>query len=350
MKAHTAFKQSLNRLLSLGGAQVISRNELESLREKIARLQPGLGPSFSPGPLPEGAEDYLTPDNPRLAGLRSRYRALDCPAVHHSLWTDERTALINLKYFRGNNPYVYQFEDQNTEVSYHLTAYYLKSIDTLNLLGRLHEDGAFGCYTFECDRHLLVSRDLLDSVCEILFLEESMRISTIPNLKMLDIGAGYGRLAYRLALSLPLLEQVMCTDAVAESTFVSEYYLDFRGVSEKTRVVPLDSIEDALRQAEIHLAVNICSFSECTLSAISWWLDLVLKHRIRYLLIVPDALHYGGSRLMTVRAGGTDYEDFMPAILSRGYRLRTRRAKYNVPGVQRYGVSPTYYYLFEYAF
>jgi hypothetical protein len=348
MNARTRVKQSINRVLALGGAQVISRNELEWLRLKLVRLQPGLGPSFSETPLPQGAEEYLNRDNPKLTALRSRYRGLRCPASQHSLWTDERTALIDLQHFRGDNPYVYQLQDQNTEVSYVLTAYYLKPIDKLNLFARLHEDGAFGCHTFDCGHGLTVSRDLLDSITEILFLEDCIGISKIRDLRVLDIGAGYGRLAHRFVAGMPLLQNVICTDAVAESTFVSEYYVRFRGVDKKARVVPLDSIESAVNETQIDLAVNICSFSECRLEAISWWLDLIAKRRIRYLFIVPDAFHYGGTKLMTVPAGGSTADDFMPSILARGYRLRSRRAKYVSAAVQRYGVSPTYYYLFEY--
>jgi hypothetical protein len=298
--------------------------------------------------LPQGAEDYLRVDNPRLAELRSRYRGLNCPAACHSLWTDTHTSLIDLRYFRGDNSFVCQYQDQNAEVNYFLTASYLKSIDTLNLFGCLQEDGLFGAYTFEFDDNLLLSRDLLDSVSEITFLEENMRISRIQNLKVLDIGAGYGRFAHRLIESLPVAEKVICTDAVAESTFLSEYYLRFRGLAEKAKVVPLDEIEKVLDQKEIHLAVNIHSFSESTLASVCWWLDLLSKHRVQYLFVVPNADEHGGTRLLSREPAGIERQDFMPAILSRGYRLAKKRAKYSAPGVQKCGVSPTDYFLFEF--
>ena len=38
---------------------------------------------------------------------------------------------------------------------------------------------------------------------------------------------------------MSLLDVALCTDGIPESTFVSEYYLRFRGVTDKTRVVPL---------------------------------------------------------------------------------------------------------------
>jgi hypothetical protein len=362
MKPRTIIKNTLNRVLGLFGAQVIgqweleerqaelekSQSELKSLRQKLARFLPVEGPSFSPGMLPPGAEDYLKPDNPFLAELRSRYRGLNSPAVCHSLWTDAHRSLIDLRYFRGDNSFMWQYQDQNAEVNYFLTASYLKSIDTLNLFRCLHEDGLFGAYTFAFDDNLLVSRDLLDSVSEITFLEENMGISRIRNLKVLDIGAGYGRFAHRLIVSLPLVERVICTDAVAESTFLCEYYLRFRGVTEKAKVVPLDEIEKVLDQSEIHLAVNIHSFSETTLASICWWLDLLSEHRVQYLFVVPNADEHGGTRLLTREPPRIERQDFMPAILSRGYRLAKKRAKYSASSVQKCAVSPTYYYLFEF--
>jgi len=53
-----------------------------------------------------------------------------------------------------------------------------------------------------------------------------------------------------MAEAVPDLEQVLCTDAVAESTFLSEYYLRFRGVDAITQVVPLDEIEAKLSSVQ----------------------------------------------------------------------------------------------------
>jgi hypothetical protein len=52
----------------------------------------------------------------------------------------------------------------------------------------LGNDGAFGAYT---DDHggRAVSRDMLDSVLEINFLEEQVGLSKLPQLSVLDIGA-----------------------------------------------------------------------------------------------------------------------------------------------------------------
>jgi putative sugar O-methyltransferase len=255
-------------------------------------------------------------------------------------------ATTNLRYFRGDNRYVFQLSDDNAETNYLLTAFYLKSIDALGLFHRLQEDRLFGVNAFDLGDGSLISRDLLDSICEITFLEETIGVSRIPDLRILDIGAGYGRMGYRLPASLPNLNQVLCVDAVPESTFLCEYYLNFRGVTDRATTLALDEIENAICLKQIQLAVNIHSFSECSITAISWWLDLVSKNRIRYLFIVPNRYSDSGNCLYTTEIGQSN-NDFLPAILSRGYRLVKKRPKYNLPVLQKYGISPTYYYLFE---
>jgi hypothetical protein len=337
-------RTAVNQLVAPLGLSVISQDQLRGMRQRLERLAYTRKPDMAEGLLPEGAADYLHAGNPRLEGLRSRYAAFRCPANEHSLWESAHRAKIDLQYFRGENPYIYQIRDDNTELHYLLTAFYLESIDVLGLFQRFEEDGQFGAHIFALNNRTLISRDLLDSIAEITFLEESLGISRIEDLRILDIGAGYGRMGYRLATALPNLKRILCTDAVPESTFLCEYYLRFRGVTGQAEAVPLDEAESAAAGAKIHLAMNIHSFSECSLAAVRWWLDLVSKNRIDYLFIVPNADAKGA--LLTTEKGKPG-EDFLPEILSRGYRLLNKRPKYCLPALQKYGISPTHYYLFE---
>jgi hypothetical protein len=335
-------RTTVNRLVAPLGLSVISHDQLRGMRERLERLTATRGANGSPEALPEGAAEYLTTENPRLAALRSRYQNFHSPAGDPSLWKEDHRAQIDLPYFRGDNPYIFQVRDDNKDIHYLLTYCYLKSIDGLGLFERLQEDRLFGVYAFDFGDGHLVSRDLLDSINEITFLEETIGISRIPHLRVLDIGAGYGRMGYRLPAALPNLDRVLCTDAIAESTFLCEYYLKFRGAG-RSQVAPLDEIEAAVAVENIQVAMNIHSFSECTLEAIEWWLDLVAKCRIPYLFIVPNP---DGKRLSTSE-NNKPGRDFLPSILSRGYRLRHKRPKYCLPALQNYGVSPTHYYLFE---
>lgn len=341
MQPRTALKDVLNRLLGMCGAEVVSRSEIERLRQRLTAPLP-----IAANALPTGAEEYLRPDNQRLVELRSRYGSLKCEATDHSLWSGEYTSQIDFQCFRDDNPYVWQDRDWNAEINYLLTALHLKSVDTLGLFQRLREDGMFGVHVCRSDDGLLLSRDLLDSIAEILFLEENVQISKMQSLTVLDVGAGYGRFAHRLCEALPSLGRVVSTDAVAESTFLCEYYLRFRGLGGRAPVVALDEVEQFMGGNRVGMATNIHSFSECRLSSICWWLDLLSKHRIPYLLLVPNSDE--GGRLLTREATGIR-RDFFPAVCSRGYQLVVKRPKYASPCLQRYGVSPTHYYLFKFS-
>lgn len=226
-------------------------------------------------------------------------------------------------------------------MAYALTTFYVKSIDNLGLLELLEEDDSFGIFTFRIGNRLM-SRDLLDSIMEIYFLEKHLSLSLSKDMTILDIGAGYGRLAHRMVGALPNIQTYLCTDAVAISSFISEYYLRFRGIEGRAKVVPLDEIANTLRDRAVNIAVNIHSFSECRISDIDWWLSLLEKHRVKYLMIVPNSGSHGSERLLT-----NDGKDFGEVIEKHGYKLAAKDPKYREPVVQKYAVNPTYHYLFE---
>lgn len=292
--------------------------------------------------LPEGGTEYLTRDNPRLQELRQRYSLFQAKASFPIVWTDEYVQSYDLQSFRGDNCYVWQTKDPNCDaINYCLTAYYVKSIDILGLLQKNKEDGRFGVHTYTVDSQI-VSRDFLDSILELSFLEKHLHLSKIPELKILDIGAGYGRLAYRAVSSFPNLTKYVCTDAVPESTFLSEYHMKFRHVEDKVSVIPLDNITECLQGQKIDLAVNIHSFSECSLEAIDWWLALLSANNVKNLFIVPNAADHGGEKLAL--NNGVDFS----ILLERyGYKLRCKSPKYADPLVQKFGVSPTFFYLYQ---
>jgi len=144
--------------------------------------------------------------------------------------------------------------------------------------------------------------------------------------------------------ALPGVTRYLCTDAIAESTFVSEYYLGFRKLDDRARVIPLDEIEATLEAESVDLAVNIHSFSECTPSAIEWWIALLARHRVKHLMIVPNAQDHGGALLLTL-----DRKDMRSIIERHGYRQIAKDPKYRDGVVQRHAINPTCHFLFELA-
>jgi len=291
-------------------------------------------------PLPSAAREYLTPDHPRLRELRRAYATFGGPVTQAAVWTDDHLKPEHLQYFRGETGYVWQTRERNqNEMGYSLTYHYTRSCDQLKLLDRLDEDGAFGAHVFNVGR--TISRDLLDSVLELNFLDRQLGIGGKETV-MLDIGAGYGRLAHRAVMGLHSVACYICMDAIAASTFLCEYYTRYRELGDRVRVVPLHESEGALESQRVDLAVNIHSWSECKLGAIDWWVALLRRHGVRQLMVVPNRVSADETRMLTNLA-----EDFSAVLESHGYTLVARERKYTDPLAQKYAVSPAVYFLWS---
>jgi putative sugar O-methyltransferase len=293
---------------------------------------------FNSCALPNDSATYLSSSNPRLIELQQRYKAFDTDVTSPLTWTDDHVSPEDITHFRGDNAWVWQIRGKNANVqAYVLSLYYLKTIDHLGLLDKLVEDDGFGNFCFTIAGRQ-VSRDLLDSVAEICFLDRHLGVASRVGFNVLDIGAGYGRLAHRMVDALPVIDCFLCTDAVAVSTFVCEYYLRYRRV-QKARVIPLDEIESTLHDCLVDLAVNIHSFSECRIEAIQWWAKLLSKYSVKNLMIAPNG---DGESLIT-----NDGKDFLPVLERYGYRTIVKEPQYIDPLVQQYGLLPTWYHLLE---
>jgi FkbM family methyltransferase len=266
-------------------------------------------------PLPPQAATDLANDNPQLLELRRRYASLDLPALRHHYWSAGRVAdSVNLKYFRGDNLYVWHYPEHPRAMALRLVLYlrYLEGRDGRELLEMLSEDGAFGCWTTDVAGYGKISRDLLDSVNELLFLDRYLDVLT-KDMRVLDIGAGYGRLAHRMAVAAPDLADYCCVDAVAESTFLAEYYLDFRGCSPPARALPLPEVPE-LKAGSFDLAVNVHSFSECTIEATRWWVDLLKRLQVPYLFVVPNE----AEGILSREPDGS-FQPVLPVLEAAGY-------------------------------
>jgi hypothetical protein len=296
-------------------------------------------PVRDPATLPAGAAEWLRSDNPRLVELKARYAAMDSRVTTPLLWHEDRLSSVDMLYFRGDNHFIWQIRGPNRNARTYARVYrHLRALGEGGLIDRLGEDDRFGISLFEADGRL-VSRDLLDSVGEISFLKRHLDLGERP-LNLLDIGAGYGRLAWRLEQAFPE-GRVYATDAFAPSSFIADYYLRFRG-AQRASVVPLDEVEALVASTTIDVALNVHSFSECTPDAVSWWTGLLARHGVRYLMVVPNGGTTGGARCQI--GGSIDME----AVFERfGYRAVVREPRYSHPAVQRRGIDPVHLHLFE---
>ena len=142
--------------------------------------------------------------------------------------------------------------------------------------------------------------------------------------------------------AFPSLPKYWLTDVVAESSFVCEYYMKFLGLEGRCALALGTEIDRILQSAQIELAINTHSFSECPLSAVEWWPGKLAIHGVKYLMIDPNAGNHGG-KLLRNNVG----QHMLPVIERGGYRLSARESKYADPEVQKFALNPTCYWLFE---
>ena len=261
---------------------------LERISDEELLLQKGYDPRHPP---PSSDLPYLSPGNPALLTLEQSYGNDPSPVGARSLWAQAmQTSVDDLRFFRGDNLYLWQYTRSPllNQYRYFIYGRYVQSIDERGMLTTLKEDGAFGCLTFKFHDMPTLSRDLLDSVNELTFLADHAGLFSRPALHILDIGAGYGRLAHRALEASSDIQQYSCIDAIPRSTFLCEYYLRYRGLAERTSVIRLPDMSDALEPGQIDLAVNIHSFSEMPHAAVAGWLGWLADLRVPQLLIVPN--------------------------------------------------------------
>ena len=284
-------------------------------------------------PLPVGAEQDLSPESPRLRELREEYSALDLPVLAQSRWIAKRVeAFLDLRYFRGETLILWHYRElpRITALKYYVFARYVAERDPRGYLTSLGEDGAFGCWTFSYPSLGAVSRDLLESVNEIAFLDRALDLAERERFAVLDIGAGYGRLAHRMiGAHGDRVADYCCVDAIPESTFVSEYYLRHRAVSPPARVVTLGAVETELQPGSFDLAINVHSFPEMPFAAIEWWVQLVARLEVPNLMVIPN----DPIELLSLEPDG-ERRDFMPLLEQHGYRLTAREPVLDDPAVQ----------------
>lgn len=288
------------------------------------------------GNLPPEIIRELSQDNPRLKELKDRYARQTQFA--HSFWGSWEKN-VNLLRFRGEDDYVSQaYFRQNTR-RYELSFAYVESTDDLGLLNLLEDDPLFGVKLWEFVPGKPVSRDLLDSILEIAFLQKALGFQFKDRLRVLDIGAGYGRFAHRFNTVSPN-SSITCIDPIATSTFLSEFYLKFRKCH-GTDVVPFDQLT-GLQGRAFDLATNIHSWSECTKQFIAFWLDRLCDLNVPYLFIVPHK-----EALETVETDGTHltYDD---ELERRNFKLVLKQKKfYRSRLVDQAGIFPTEYRLYK---
>lgn len=232
--------------------------------------------------------------------------------------------------FRDHSIYVRQGAP---EWQYRLSWRYIDEHDHLDLRHTLVDDDAFGATAWEIEGRLM-TRDLIDSILELNFLEQALPGVASSGPSIIDIGAGYGRFAHRCRAAFTGSRLTLC-DAVPISALLAEFYLAYRQVDGVT-VVDLDEVELLRADCRFDLAVSMHTFNEMPVSAISWWLQLLAALDVPYLFFVPNNVQGTRSRERDGRQ-----LPFDRLLVDNGYALVHARDKYwEDPVAQRDGLYP----------
>jgi len=276
--------------------------------------------------------DYASKWKNRIAALEFQYKNDSSVWIKKGIWNKGFTRRITLENFRADNPYVWQ-KRAYSDIDYLFTYYQVKQWDKFNILHCLTEKGDFGVETvYSEEDKRLISRDILDSTLEINFLLDHIGAS---KLRVLDIGAGYGRLAKRLIES-GRADFVACVDAIPISTALSEFYLSQELLSGQVLVKELTKVE-TLTNLSFDVALNIHSFPEMSKEYIWFWAKFIARCNISKVFIVPN-----GRELKT-----NNGEDFSWVFEQLGYSITQVRQKYVNKDADTKGLYPVNYFLLE---
>jgi hypothetical protein len=263
-------------------------------------------------PLPEGAAEVLRPDNPRLRELRERFATAQVPAAR-SLCpaAPDGGEITALRFFRGEPAWRWRRRELPGVTRLKMFVYLsqVRERDRYGLLERLGEDGLFGCWTYEYEGHPAVSRELLDCIGLLLFLDRELGVLRRSGLRVLDIAPGYGALAHRTVSAAAEIGEYCCVGKGPEGTFLCEYYLGFRGCSPPARVLAPPEL-DALAPGSFDLALASCGVAGLGGEELRSWLARLRQWRV-------PALALAGGDAPEV----PDWRALEPILAGAGYRL-----------------------------
>lgn len=124
-----------------------------------------------------------------------------------------------------------------------------------------------------------LTRMWLDSNVELDFLRRHLPTAK----RVLDIGAGYGRLA---VAGREVFERYVCVDAVPISTEVCREYCGWYASQTEVPSLPDFLAIYSHNYNDIDLAINVHSWNECTREQIEAWLNVLAEIGVPYLFTV----------------------------------------------------------------
>ena len=188
----------------------------------------------------------------------------------------------SLPNFAANPVYVEQLSPSRKE--FNDVADYVSKLAHVSA-GKLR-DCEFGGVAHETQALGPVTRMWLDANVEMDFISRNSFAK-----KILEVGAGYGRLAGMLA---PFCDRYVCVDAVPVSTEICRTYC--ARFAPTAEVPTLGEFCASAKPGGFDLAINIHSWNECTVENVGHWLDAIEYLKIPRLFTVSHGQGAGAYR------------------------------------------------------
>lgn len=183
----------------------------------------------------------------------------------------------------------------------------VREMPPTDLSGRTR-DAKFGARLVDTPAMGSVTRMYLDSCVEIDFLRRNLFSRVGSDLKVLDVGSGYGRLAVSLA---PMVHSIVCVDPVSISVDLCRWYLRTFPRGALATSIGIDEFAEEAPELKIDLAVNVHSWSECSTSQTARWVETLAGMGVPWLFTVVHGNRQEGTDYLTWWGGR---ESFRPAI------------------------------------
>jgi hypothetical protein len=214
--------------------------------------------------------------DPRLSEIEAI--AARSPLSEVAMWGEWATFVKrHVGEFAGEAYYLMQGMPQE---DYDRVAQYIVDHNCPRDMSQATWDCRYGAISYNTKALGPATRAWLDGVVEADYLNRHLP-GGLRHQRIIDIGAGYGRLAGIMTRLYPQLHY-QCIDAVPISTFLSERYL--AELQSPAKVLTLDQTFQA------DVAINVHSWNECSVPQIARWLDLLAD--IPYLFTVSHNSAY----------------------------------------------------------
>lgn len=201
------------------------------------------------------------------------------------MWSTWQNKVIsNLPYFCADTDFVGQDREQ---AKFEACAHKVVQQQEIYDKDGKEKDIPFGALIRDTQACGRVSRMWLETNREIDFIKQSLNLK---DLKVLDIGAGYGRLAAVLSKEVKSYSTV---DAVEISASICRYYTQLHNA--KVQVMNLTDLLVAQKTKtlpQFDLAINIHSWSECSYENVRQWLELLKELQVPYLFTITHGNNY----------------------------------------------------------